>query len=1044
MSSSSGFISSNNDSPIINHSKIVTNIDKNIIELPMGVAQNDLSSTNVSTSHEQNTQIDSTANVNLSNEINSCQQTTKTCSYNDARNLQTCITEASKLLQNWKSVLEFDVLLYGSIPESNFNILSYIDNKYKLYPPTVYFCKIKYPCVDGFSGPGWSFLLKELQRHSLCQGFSIASNGHGRSKKVRFIKCVHGFMYHNEVMKRTNVSNYRDYSATNDRKNTRGLEGKKMPRRSSTKRSLTKKNCCPFCFQITYDNIGFYVVNGYGSCLHFGHPKVLSDKYIFPARLLSTEEKLIAKSVIDANASKGIVRNVISSRTGQSVSRSACAYLGTLNDDLNCMHNQKDEKSSSDLIIDFLKKKNYDYITLYNSMNRFPNQTPLVSDNYLSSKSIFTNTNFVIPPNEQKDAYDYAIDNRRNRKLSDYQNLLVAIAWVIQSERRLFNLFPETVFVDCVEDTNNEGRPLFTMTGCDSDGKMFTLLRAFLPNQRTWGFRWIFCHVLPLMFTNETLDKINVIISDGDSKEYTQIDAAINLYAKNITRVRCAWHAIDRGWLSHGPKSTNSKEVTKFKEIVYNCKHWLYSWTTSAVENEAEYIISKQLFEKYIFSKQVMNITGKDFAKKVLDFIRINLETVLPNMLFFKRKHLRHFDHNMNTKHEGTFCGIKYSSTPVTPNMSLHRTICTLSNGAERKCAHVRKNKTNDVLKTNTWIKLSCCHNLNLRGEQLLSKQWLLKDEYTSHHNSHKTWLVLFKENSSNTSFRTIYPLYKRVRKVKNVRKHFTCSCRYFERFGVPCRHILHVFSTFPKYKEPSHKDVSVIYWKQYMHYAYNADNSNTNSLEIGDMLLSLRHNDIAGPYCSKSYYNDLWIDSHIPEKFILKQMQCRNHDISMLCEHALMYVPSGYGVTMSQSLSQDSGRIDNNTELYVNDNSNNSCSEDELVIMHDPTEDVCLQALDNSFQNNMLRVNNGINIQNHDVYRFSMPIAKEIISHLQEKGNQSEIKEFNSLLSNFLNKVKDTNKPESKNEAPSGNLVSSNSNYVKRRKTHGTKYLKS
>ena len=50
-------------------------------------------------------------------------------------------------------------------------------------------------------------------------------------------------------------------------------------------------------------------------------------------------------------------------------------------------------------------------------MNKFPNQTPLVSDNYLSSKSIYTNTNFVIPPNEQKDAYDYAIDNRRNRKL---------------------------------------------------------------------------------------------------------------------------------------------------------------------------------------------------------------------------------------------------------------------------------------------------------------------------------------------------------------------------------------------------------------------------------------------------------------------------------------------------------------------------------------------------------------------------------------------------------------------------------------------------
>ena len=142
MSSANGFTSSNNDDPVINHAKIVTNIDKNIIELlPSCVAPNDLSSTKVSASHEQKALIDSTSNVNLSNEINSCNETTKTCSYNDARNLQTCITEASKLLQNWKSVLEFDVLLYGSIPESNFNILSYIDNKYKLYPQLYTFAK---------------------------------------------------------------------------------------------------------------------------------------------------------------------------------------------------------------------------------------------------------------------------------------------------------------------------------------------------------------------------------------------------------------------------------------------------------------------------------------------------------------------------------------------------------------------------------------------------------------------------------------------------------------------------------------------------------------------------------------------------------------------------------------------------------------------------------------------------------------------------------------------------------------------------------------
>ena len=40
----------------------------------------------------------------------------------------------------------------------------------------------KYPCKDGFSDLGWSSLLKDLQRSSLCQGFSIASCGYDNKK----------------------------------------------------------------------------------------------------------------------------------------------------------------------------------------------------------------------------------------------------------------------------------------------------------------------------------------------------------------------------------------------------------------------------------------------------------------------------------------------------------------------------------------------------------------------------------------------------------------------------------------------------------------------------------------------------------------------------------------------------------------------------------------------------------------------------------------------------------------------------------------------
>ena len=65
----------------------------------------------------------------------------------------------------------------------------------------------------------------------------------------------------------------------------------------------------------------------------------------------------------------------------------------------------------------------------------------------------------------------------------------MSIAWAIQCERRLFEMFLEVIAVETVNDTNNESRPLLTMAGEDSNGKMFTFLRAFLNNEKGWVFR---------------------------------------------------------------------------------------------------------------------------------------------------------------------------------------------------------------------------------------------------------------------------------------------------------------------------------------------------------------------------------------------------------------------------------------------------------------------------------------------------------------------------------------------------------------------------
>lgn len=88
-----------------------------------------------------------------------------------------------------------------------------------------------------------------------------------------------------------------------------------MSRNSSTQCPLDKDHCCPFYFTMKYDSISFYVVNGCGCNTHKYHPQINYQIKIFPFRLLEEAEKKIAQFILEANASSGIIRNVINKRT---------------------------------------------------------------------------------------------------------------------------------------------------------------------------------------------------------------------------------------------------------------------------------------------------------------------------------------------------------------------------------------------------------------------------------------------------------------------------------------------------------------------------------------------------------------------------------------------------------------------------------------------------------------------------------------------------------------------------------------------------------
>ena len=60
------------------------------------------------------------------------------------------------------------------------------------------------------------------------------------------------------------------------------------------------------------------------------------------------------------------------------------------------------------------------------------------------------------------------------------QDVIITIAWVLPNEKTNLSLFPEVIFVDCVTDANSDKRPLLTLAGEDSKGKMYTILKFIL------------------------------------------------------------------------------------------------------------------------------------------------------------------------------------------------------------------------------------------------------------------------------------------------------------------------------------------------------------------------------------------------------------------------------------------------------------------------------------------------------------------------------------------------------------------------------------
>ena len=144
---------------------------------------------------------------------------------------------------------------------------------------------------------------------------------------------------------------------------------------------------------------------------------------------------------------------------------------------------------------------------------------------------------------------NYALESRTAVGARDEQDILIGCCWVLPEGRHLFHAFPEVVCADGTHETNNERRPLHTLSVKDSNGKVTVVVRCIAPNERSWFFRCLFQEAVPtLLLGPQLLHAVKLIMTDGDSQEMAHVDYAISTFFINAVRSQCGWHLVDCGW----------------------------------------------------------------------------------------------------------------------------------------------------------------------------------------------------------------------------------------------------------------------------------------------------------------------------------------------------------------------------------------------------------------------------------------------------------------------------------------------------------------
>ena len=254
----------------------------------------------------------------------------------------------------------------------------------------------------------------------------------------------------------------------------------------------------------------------------------------------------------------------------------------------------------------------------------------------------------------------------------------------------------------------------------------------------------------------------------------------------------CGFHVITQALLSYknsiGAPAKSSEESAAIAKYF---KGWLYSWLVDGgIENEAEYVTSKQDLFDWLDSKKVKDVMGESWCANATRFVNKSIvpyEDLTLSYLFSDQASFGMYTSSIaESAHSSNKAGSQ-NSIGCRPCDPLDESLRKINNKAHVKMNEMLQNEAKSTILTPTWSKSNTAGKIIPDGECLLQERSIDAERVLVYRKDEFTWLCMTDRKRQK---RTVSPItaYQRCYEVSYKDGCLVCNCKKYRRFGgMPC-----------------------------------------------------------------------------------------------------------------------------------------------------------------------------------------------------------------------------------------------------------------